>query len=190
MKAIEMAIRHNINGAGSLKPLWDAKRFTDAKNAALEKLVVLRNLYITVAAEEIDDLSVLTAVRANQEGWGQDAADLTADAFSAVLAANEQVNDDQAIVFYGFVDNTTVNVPDLQSIKFLNGTATIDVWQTEHCAFAPDSHPAGMSENLVVYAPKDRIDIQMNFKVSTVDKNVVLLNVIVEPQTNFIQPKA
>lgn len=189
MKAIEMAIRHNINGCHVLKPLWDQGEFKKAKEEALDKLVVLRHVYIADDSEEIDDISVRTAAIASQEFWGQDAADLTADAFSSILAANEALNNDQAIVFYGFVDNTTTSPADLQSIKFKNGTATIDMWQVEHCTVNVDGKSAGLSENLIVYAPRDKIDLLMNFKTA-VDKSVVLFNVLVEPQTNFIQPKA
>jgi hypothetical protein len=189
MKAIEMAIRHNINGCHVLKPLWDAGEFKKAKEEALDKLVVLRHVYVAKASEEIDDLSIITAVRSNDEGWGIDTTALTADAFSSIFAANEALNQDQAIVFYGFVENSTTSPADLQAIKFKNGTATIDIWQVEHATVNEEGKLAGLSENLVVYAPKDKIDIQVNYKTA-VDKSLVLFNILVEPQTNFIQPKA
>ena len=138
-------------------------------------------------AADFVDLGVKTAVATGQEGWGQDANDLTNYKFSSILATGEKVPDNKVIVFFGFTDLTPN--PDLIAIRFRRGSDILDVWEVEHC-YKSSEEVGGMTfttdaaGNLVSYCvsyvQNDPIDIQMVFKDGSVDKQVVLLALIGE----------
>ena len=89
-----------------------------------------------VAGDESDvtdfcDFDFKTAATTGQEEFTQDSADLTAGDLSAVIAANEVINDETLIGIYGFVDLTPA--PDMTMMQFLKGSEVKDIWETEHC---------------------------------------------------------
>lgn len=151
--------------------------------------VAVRELMIGDESNAADfvDLNVKTAVVTGQEGWGQDANDLTNYTFSSILATGEKVPDNKVIVFFGFTDLTSN--PDLIAIRFRRGSDILDVWEVEHC-YKSSEEVGGMTfttdaaGNLVPYCvsyvQNDPIDIQMVFKDGSVDKQVVLLALIGE----------
>ena len=123
------------------------------------------------------DLDVKTAVVSGQQYWAQDANDLTDNTLSSILASGEKVPDNKYVAFYGFVDLT--NNPDLVAIRFKRGSDTLDFWYVEHCYAYPDKK-GGMIYGAILYDEKDPIDIEMEFKDGSVDKNVVILGYIAE----------
>lgn len=164
-KAIERAIAKNVAATKGMTP------------AEARPLLNLRQVFLGVTTAEIEDFAVLTGARAAQESWGQDAADLTVDVFSSILAAAEKLNEDQACVFYGFIDLSSV--PMLTSVRFKRGPDTLDTWEVEHCYGQGEN--GGLAERLIVFDPKDKMDIEMNFRSGDHDQHVVLFNIVAEP---------
>jgi len=146
--------------------------------------VAIRELLVGDAANAADfvDLGVKTPVATGQEGWGEDAADLTNYAFSNILETNAKVPDNKVIVFFGFTDLTAD--PDLVAIKFVRGSDTLDIWEVEHCyksseevggfSFTTDSESGELVPYCVSYGQNDPISIQMIFRDGSADKKVVL----------------
>ena len=65
------------------------------------------------------------------------------------------------------------------AIRFKRGSDTLDFWYVEHCYAYPDAK-GGMIYGAILYDEKDPIDIEMEFKDGSVDKNVVILGYIAE----------
>lgn len=137
-------------------------------------------------ASDFVDLDVKTAVATGQEGWGQDANDLTDYAFSSILATGSKVPDNKVIVFFGFTD-LTAN-PDLVAIRFKRGSDTLDIWEVEHCyksseevgGLAFTTSGGSLVPYCVSYVQNDPIDIEMIFRDGSADKRVVLMALIGE----------
>ena len=154
------------------------------------KDVAVRGLIVGDESNAADfvDLDVKTAVATGQEGWGQDANDLTDYTFSSILATGETVPDNKVIVFFGFVDLTAD--PDLVAIRFKRGSDVLDIWEVEHCyksseevgglAFTYNPDTGSFEPYVVSYVQNDKIDIEMIFRDGSVDKRVVLLALIGE----------
>jgi len=174
---------------GELDPetIWQIRKtVVDVlRRRASEKLklppdqIVIREVVVGDESNAADfvDLDVKTAVVSGQQYWAQDANDLTDNTLSSVLASGEKVPDNKYIAFYGFVD-LTAN-PDLVAIRFKRGSDTLDFWYVEHCYAYPDKK-GGMIYGAILYDEKDPIDIEMEFKDGSVDKNVVILGYIAE----------
>jgi len=174
---------------GELDPetIWQIRKtVVDVlRRRASEKLklppdqIVIREVVVGDESNAADfvDLDVKTAVVSGQQYWAQDANDLTDNTLSSILASGEKVPDNKYIAFYGFVD-LTAN-PDLVAIRFKRGSDTLDFWYVEHCYAYPDKK-GGMIYGAILYDEKDPIDIEMEFKDGSVDKNVVILGYIAE----------
>jgi hypothetical protein len=169
-------------------------RFKDIRDSVAEQLraraaqklkinpneVVIRDLVVgdkTNAADWVD-LDVKTAVVTGQQHWAQDAADLTDNTLSSVLASGERIPDNKFVAIFGFVDLTPN--PDLVKMRFKRGQEVLDVWYVEH-VYAWKEVVGGVIEGAIFYDEKDPIDIQMEFKDGSVDKYVALLALIAEP---------
>ena len=174
---------------GELDPetIWQIRKtVVDVlRRRASEKLklppdqIVIREVVVGDESNAADfvDLDVKTAVVSGQQYWAQDANDLTDNTLSSILASGEKVPDNKYISFYGFID-LTAN-PDLVAIRFKRGSDTLDFWYVEHCYAYPDKK-GGMIYGAILYDEKDPIDIEMEFKDGSVDKNVVILGYIAE----------
>jgi len=174
---------------GELDPetIWQIRKtVVDVlRRRASEKLklppdqIVIREVVVGDESNAADfvDLDVKTAVVSGQQYWAQDANDLTDNTLSSILASGEKVPDNKYIAFYGFID-LTAN-PDLVAIRFKRGSDTLDFWYVEHCYAYPDKK-GGMIYGAILYDEKDPIDIEMEFKDGSVDKNVVILGYIAE----------
>lgn len=142
--------------------------------------IIVRDIVVgdSTNANDWVDLDVRTAVTTGQQFWGQDAADLTSNQLSSILAAGERIPDNKFVVFFGWVDLTPN--PDLVKIRFKKGQEVLDVWYAEH-VYAWKDVVGGVIEGGVFYDEKEPIDIQMEFKDGSVDKYVALFGLIAEP---------
>lgn len=161
-----VAILHNVGGT------------KDLSIPAAKKTLNIRQAFIGVAGGEVEDLAVLTAVRAAQESWGQDAADLTVDVFSSILAAAETMAKNRALVVFGFIDLSSV--PMLSALKFERGPDLLDLWEVEHCYGFPQEANGGLSESMLRWGPEEQIKFEANFKSGDFDQHVVLFTMIAE----------
>ena len=144
-------------------------------------------------AADFTDLDVRTAQTTGMQFWAEDAADLTANTLSSVLAAGEKVPDNKVVGIYGFFD-LTPGGSDLTSIRLKRGSDVLDFWQVEHCYayteeiggmtfrvtdFNPVSRSYEYKPYAVIYGQNDSIDIEMCFKTAS-DKFVGLFALIGE----------
>jgi len=124
------------------------------------------------------DLNTKTAAVSGQTNWMLDAADLTTDQFSSVLASGEQVDDNKAIGFYGFWDKDAT--PSLTRLAFKDGSATRAVFEVEHCYAYRNGPVAGLFQRPIYYEEKEKIDLQFAFRDASVDHNTGLYGLVAE----------
>jgi hypothetical protein len=136
------------------------------------------------------DLAVKTSQIADQNFWAQDAADITADVLSSILAANAEVPDNKYIGFFGMadlsptggeligLDSLRPSLGNLIFVRFERGGNYLDLWNCEHLYLHPIVN--GYSFRPVVYEEKDKPIIKGIWSEATLDKYVLFHSYICE----------
>ena len=147
---------------------------------------------------DFHDLNYKTAAAAGIPQYVIDAADLTADDLSSILAAGEKVPDETYIGFYGCFDlaaeageltgaadmppNTGAGV----SIELIRGGSVLDFYQIEKLYGYPSV--MGISDRPAIFEKKEKIDIKVCMTESTEDKSFGFRAYLCERKGENISP--
>ena len=136
---------------------------------------------------DIDERATV-AVAGAQE-WLIDSSLLTAGDLSSVLVAGETVNDDTAIVFYGFAN--LGGDKDCIAIQFKKGAKTLSYWNLELLHAYNDKVIGYTQDGMASYGPNDVIDIKMMLRagasaVAGEDYRWVPIGILAEPKNKSL----
>jgi hypothetical protein len=168
----------------------EAFRILKAKNVVQsEDEVVFRAPVLgDSSSTNFRDLDVATAAVSGQQEWLIDSSAVTAGDLINVLATGETVNDDTAIVFYGFAN--LGGDRDCNAIRFQKGAKILTYWNLEHL-YAYNDKVLGYSLDFASYGPNETIKIEMQLRagasaVAGEDYRWVPIAILAEPKSKSL----
>lgn len=137
------------------------------------------------------DLGVKTEAVDDAQFWREDAADLTADDYSAILTANYEVDDHTWMAFLGVYDAspesadlTRVTTGELNptgpfyGVRFKTGAKTKATYNCEGLYAQED--PVGIFNEPIIYSQNEKINIEMLFSEDSLDKDIGFIALLIE----------